>query len=82
MGTELLITALYGMIFMAVRLAGIEFEPKLGNLFNVLSQLWTIFVIGFIMHRALEVNIGLGISASLIITIFSQTLSIQMASLT
>jgi len=82
LGTELLVTALYGLAYMAVRLSGVEFDASLGTLFNTLVQLWTIFIIGFIMHRALEVNIGLGITASLVIQIFSETISILAAGLT
>jgi len=82
LGTDLVVTALYGIIFMAVRLSGVELDTNIGTIFNTLVQLWTIFIVGFIMHRALGVNIGLGITASLVIKIFSETISIQVAGLT
>ena len=81
LGTDLVVTALYGLIIMAVRLSGIELDANIGTIFNTLVQLWTIFIVGFIMHRALDVNIGLGITASLVIKIFSETISIQIAGL-
>jgi len=82
LGTDFVVTALYGLTFMGVRLTGVEFDPNLGTLVNTLVQLWTIFIIGFIMHRALDINIGLGIAVSLVIKIFSETISFQLASLT
>ena len=82
LGTDLLVTTLYGLAFLAVRLSGIEIAPGIGSSANVLVELWTTFVVGFIMHRALEVNIGLGILAALIIKMFSFTISFQLATLT
>ena len=82
LGTDFIVTGLYGLIFLAVRLTGIDLDPGLGKLLNILVQLWTIYIVGFIMHRALDLNIGLGIAVSLVISIFSQFLSFQMANLT
>ena len=82
LGTDLVVTALYGLIFMTVRLSSVEFDTDIATIFNTLVQLWTIFIVGFIMHRALDVNIDLGITASLVIKIFSEAISIQVPGLT
>jgi len=82
LGTDFIVTGLYGMTFLAVRLSGIDVDPNLGSQLGVLVQLWTLFIVGFIMHRALDLNIGLGIALSLVIGYLSQNLSAEMAKLT
>ena len=82
LGTDLLVTTLYGLVFLVVRLTGVEIAPELGSSANVLVELWTTFVVGFIMHRALDLNIGLGILAALIIKMFSVAISLQIATFT
>ncbi len=82
LGSDFLLVGTYGLIFLTVRITGIEVNPGVGDLFNKIFQLWTIFVVGFIMHRALNLNIGLGIVVGLVIMMFSLSISSQVASLT
>ena len=68
-GTDLLLTTLYGSLLLGLHVAGIE-PPAMLGLFN----LWVLFVVGFIMHRAMNIGLGLGIAVALIIVIFSTTI--------
>lgn len=88
LGSELVMVALYVAIFLAARFSGYQYEPNadtlfntITNLFNILVQLWKIFVVGFIMHRALNLNIMLGITIGLFIMIVSLSISSEVARL-
>ncbi len=82
LGSDLLVTSLYGAILLGVSVSGVEVSQQIAMILNSVVQLWTIFIVGFIMHRALDLNIGLGIIVGLIINMFSLAISLQMVSQT
>ena len=82
LGSDLLVTSLYGAILLGVSVSGAEVSRQLATALNWIVQFWTMFIVGFIMHRALDLNIGLGIIVGLIINWFSLAVSVQMASQT
>ena len=82
MGSDLLVTSLYGAILLGVSVSGVEVSQQIAMILNSVVQLWTIFIVGFIMHRALDLNIGLGIIVGLIINMFALAISLQMVSQT
>lgn len=81
-GTDLVMHCLYGGLILALYLLSIEPSADLKQTFNILFQLWIIFIVGFIMHRALNLNIGLGIAIAFFISVFSIAISLEVASST
>ena len=79
LGSDLLVTSLYGAILLGLSVSGIEVSHRLATTLNGVVQLWTIFIVGFIMHRALDLDIGLGIIVGLIISIFTLAISQYLA---
>ena len=81
LGSELLMTALYFVVILAVSAVGIDANLSLVTLFTTIISVWTIFIVGFIMHRALNINILLGITVGLFIMIASLSISTEVAKL-
>ena len=69
-GTELLITLLLALVLMVMR--SMEIDPTIPLR---LLQLWYLVIVGFIMHRALNISLGLGIAVALGIQLFSTIVS-------
>jgi hypothetical protein len=65
-GCELLLTAAFALFFISARALGVE-----SQIAGFLIQLWLLFVVGFILQRALNIAFGLGVAASLFIQVFS-----------
>ena len=82
LGSDLLVTTLYGTILLGVSVSGVEVSQQMAMILGRIAQFWTIFIVGFIMHRALDLNIGLGIIVGLIINMFALAISLQMVSQT
>jgi len=71
LGTDFFMHALYGTVILGIFLSGAELPSVVTETMNNLFQLWIIFIVGFIMHRALDLNFGLGILIAIFMTVFS-----------
>lgn len=70
-GADLILTVLTTL---AVAI-GQLLHPMLGQFAILAMFIWTVAVIGFILHRALEISLGLGVAAGLFVMTFSFAIS-------
>lgn len=82
LGTDLVLLCLYGTLLLVIHILSIDVDTNVMQTVGVLFQLWIIFVIGFILHRALDFNMGLSIAIAFFISVFSLTISYEVAKLT
>jgi len=66
LGIDLLLSGIFGMVLLALHFADIVNSTAL----SIIYQLWHMAIIGFIMHRALDITLGIGIGVGLVISIF------------
>ncbi|MFW6094251.1 MAG: hypothetical protein ACODAC_09780 [Pseudomonadota bacterium] len=70
-GCELIITACFALVLPIVTMLG----QTATSLVFLMFLIWSVAVAGFIMHRALGVQLAIGIGVAMAISLFSVTLS-------
>ena len=67
LGSDIILTALTAPVV----IVGVSLHPVLAQLSILGMFFWTVAVLGFIFHRALEISMGFGIMAGLFVIIFT-----------
>ena len=71
LGVDLLLSAILGIVLVPLHLSNMEISLPI----SITYQLWHMAIIGFIMHRALDTTLGIGIGVGLVISIFCVTIT-------
>ena len=71
LGIDLILSTIFGIALVVQQTFAFDVSQSVAMIF----QLWHVAIIGFIMHRALNINLGFGIGVGLLIALFCVTLS-------
>jgi len=66
LGIDLLLSIVFGVALVVLHMLNVQISEPV----SIVYQLWHMAIIGFIMHRALDITLGIGIGVGLIISIF------------